>query len=135
MSLKSILLAGSAFASLIAVAAPANAAPYYRCGDSWCYDDQYEETRELNLRQLDDPGAGVYAVPGYDGPGYDDRDDGDDYGDRRDRWSGRYGDDDDYDDGYRDRRDRRGWDDRNDDDDDYGSGGYGDDDDYGNDDD
>jgi len=93
MSLKSILFAGSAFASLIAFAAPAQAAPYYRCGYDWCYDDQYEETRELNLMQLEHPGAGLRAVPGH----HDDYDDDDDaYGDDRGgRWGDRYGDDDD----------------------------------------
>jgi len=93
MSLKTILFAGSAFASLMAFAVPAEAAPYYRCGYDWCYDDQYEETRELNLLQLEHPGAGVRAVPGYHG----DYDDDDDYGDDRRGWRGHHGDDDDYD--------------------------------------
>ena len=116
MSLKSILFAGSAFASLFAFAGPAEAAPYYRCGDGWCYDDQYEETRELNLLQLENPGTGAYAVPGYRGRGYDgddnddygDDDNNDDYGDRHGTWGDRYGDDDEG--GYGD----------DDDDDDYG---------------
>jgi hypothetical protein len=75
MSVKMILFASAAAAvSMFAASAPASAAPYYRCGDGWCYDDQAEATRELNLMQLEHPGAGVHAVPGY----HDDSDDDDD---------------------------------------------------------
>jgi hypothetical protein len=105
MSLKSILFAGAAALSLLspALATSAYADDYYSCNDRACYDNQAEETRELNLMQLEHPGAGVYAVPGYRGPGY--RDDGDE--------DDRYGDDesdrdergDGY--GYRDRDDER----------------------------
>ena len=99
MSLKSILIAGSALASSFAFAGSASAHPYYACNGSWCYDDQAEETRELNLLQLEHPGAGVYAVPGYRGrPGLRHRGDNDD----------RYADDDDGDDGDDNDGDRYG---------------------------
>ena len=85
MSLKSILFAGATAFTLLAGAVPANASPYYSCNDGRCYDDQAEETRELNLRQLYNPGAGVHAVPGHDDDRYGDDDRGDDrYGDRDD---------------------------------------------------
>lgn len=89
MFIRSILFAGAAAVSLIGAAVvPASAAPYYRCGDSWCYDDQAEATRQLNLMQLDNPGAGRYAVPGYRGDDNDRYGDDDHYGD-----DDRYGDD------------------------------------------
>jgi hypothetical protein len=49
----------------------------YRCGESRCYDDQADETRRLNLMQLENPGAGLDAVPGQNGAeaSYDDPDD------------------------------------------------------------
>lgn len=36
----------------------------YGDGYSYRYDDQADQTRELNLMQLDNPGAGEAAVPG-----------------------------------------------------------------------
>ena len=125
MSLKSILIAGCAFASLLAFAGSASADPYYRCNDERCYDDQAEQTRELNLMQLEHPGAGVYAVPGYRGHGMRHRDDDDErYGDDDDDRGGGYG--------------MRGDDERGaygapDDGDDYGDDDSGDDDDDGDD--
>lgn len=49
----------------------------YRCGESRCYDDQADETRQLNLMQLENPGAGLDAVPEKNGAdaSYDDPDD------------------------------------------------------------
>ena len=93
MLLRAMLIAGSALAACFAFAAPASAAPYYRCGDDWCYDDQYEETRALNLMALEDA---------------EDKND-DDYD--HDYWSRRWHDGDGDDD------DQAPWDDGDDDDD------------------
>jgi len=66
MSLKSILFAGAAAFALLSTS---SAVPAFA-------DDQNDETRDLNLRQLDRPGAGVRAVPGHeDDDAYDDDDD------------------------------------------------------------
>ena len=132
MLLKSVLFAGAAALSLLspALVTSAQANDYYSCNDRACYDSQAEETRELNLRQLEHPGAGVYAVPGYRGSGYrDDRDDDDRYGEGTGH-SGGYRDRDDDGDpsnGYRGRDDDRyggdssgGYRPRDDHDDDYG---------------
>jgi hypothetical protein len=76
MTLKSVLLAGAAAVSL-SLLTPAFTT-------SALADDQSDETRELNLEQLDNPG-------------YDDDDDGADEGDDADDDAG--GDDDADDDG------------------------------------
>ena len=116
MFVKSVLFAGVAAALLSSASVkPAQANDYYLCNDRWCYDDQADETRALNRMQLEHPGAGLYAVPGYRGPGYD----GDRYRD-----DDRYRNDGRYENGYRDQRD----------DSDYGRGApdddrYGDDED------
>jgi hypothetical protein len=75
MTLKIALTAAAAMLASSWIVAPANAhgyrhGHYYECYDDgdWCYDDQWRETRELNLAQLDNPGAGACAVPGYYGP-------------------------------------------------------------------
>ena len=111
MSLKTILFAGIAATSLFAplLLTPARAGDdTYMCNDGRCYDDQAAETRRLNILQAEHPGAGVHAVPGYNGPAFDDRDNDEDrngyndndeddrngYGDRRDDDRG-YGSDDD----------------------------------------
>lgn len=62
MSLKHILMAAVVAAALPS-AALAN--DYYRCNDRLCHDDQADETRRLNEMQLENPGAGLGAVPGY----------------------------------------------------------------------
>ena len=88
MSIKRILILGLAATALSTVAW---ADDTYQCGESRCYDDQMDETRRLNLIQLENPGAGLDAVPGQsdvdasyddadDSPYADDGDDGDDYG-------------------------------------------------------
>ena len=76
VSLTHVLIAGLA-ATMLSGTAFAN--DYYRCGDGYCHDDQADVTRDLNLRQLENPGAGIGAVPP---PGYWDRQDdrGGDYG-------------------------------------------------------
>ncbi len=76
MSLTHILIAGVALTSL---SGSALAGDYYRCNDRLCHDDQADETRRLNEMQLENPGAGLDAVPGqaYDqgGPYYESPDD------------------------------------------------------------
>ncbi len=71
MSFRLILLAGVAMTALTGAA---RAQDTYRCGDSVCYDDQADETRRLNEMQLENPGAGMDAVPGAD-DSYDPADD------------------------------------------------------------
>jgi len=89
MSIKRFLILGLAATALSTVAW---ADDTYQCGESRCYDDQADETRRLNLMQLENPGAGLDAVPGQndadasyddpdDGPYTDDDDDGDGDGD------------------------------------------------------
>jgi hypothetical protein len=63
MSIKRILVLSLA-ATALSTAAWAN--DTYQCGESRCYDDQADETRRLNLMQLENPGAGLDAVPGRD---------------------------------------------------------------------
>lgn len=74
MSIKRILILGLAATALSTVAW----ADTYQCGASRCYDDQADETRRLNLLQLENPGAGLDAVPGQDDAdgSYDDSDEG-----------------------------------------------------------
>jgi hypothetical protein len=55
MSLARILAAGFATTMLSTVALADD--DYYRCNDRLCYDDQADETRELNLRQLENGGV------------------------------------------------------------------------------
>jgi hypothetical protein len=101
MSLARILVAGLATTMLSSVALAND--DYYRCNDHNCYDDQADVTRELNLRQLENPGAGLDAVPppGYmdeQGSPYDEAPDQDDsYGPPPDDRNG-YGPPDDMDD-------------------------------------
>lgn len=76
MSLRLILLAGVA---MTALSGAARAEDTYRCGDAICHDDQADETRRLNELQLENPGAGVRAVPGTD-DSYDSADSADDDG-------------------------------------------------------
>lgn len=71
MSFRLILLAGVAMTALTGAA---RAQDTYRCGDSICYDDQADETRRLNEMQLENPGAGMDAVPRAD-DSYDSADD------------------------------------------------------------
>jgi hypothetical protein len=84
MTFKTALLAGAAALALLTFSAPANA-------------DENDETRELNLQQLDNPGS----TAGYDDADDDDGDDaaGDDDGDDGDEGVGALGDDDGDDDG------------------------------------
>ena len=63
MSIKRILVLSLAATALSTVAW---ADDTYQCGESRCYDDQADETRRLNLMQLENPGAGLDAVPGQD---------------------------------------------------------------------
>ena len=78
MALRHILIAGVAMTTL---SGGALAGDYYRCNDRSCYDDQAEETRRLNQMQLENPGAGLDAVPepddadGQGGPYYESPDD------------------------------------------------------------
>jgi hypothetical protein len=116
MSLKTILFAGLAAAASLSspalvTAAQANDDSYW-CNDHRCYDDQADETRRLNRLQLEHPGAGLRAVPGYHGSDYDDDDNDGAYDNRNDRG---YGDQDDDDDNQPN---------ANDDDDDDDDGGY-----------
>ena len=96
MSLNTILFAGIAATTLsspVLLTAARASDDTYLCNDQRCYDDQSEETRRLNILQAEHPGAGVHAVPGYNGPAFDDQD--------------RNGDSDRDVDGYRNRDDDR----------------------------
>lgn len=62
MSIKRILFIGL---SATALSTAAWASDTYQCGESRCYDDQADETRRLNLMQLEDAGAVNDAAPGY----------------------------------------------------------------------
>ena len=102
MSLTRILAAGLA-TTILSSAALAND-DYYRCNDRLCYDDQAEETRRLNLEQLENQGR-VEAGPRYDddrggqgGPYYEPPDQNDNYGPGPDDDDGGYGMSDDDDD-------------------------------------
>lgn len=68
MSLKTALIGGTAVA-LIALIAPATSAlaqsDTYICNDQTCYDDQADETRRLNLEQLENGGT-VITQDDYD---------------------------------------------------------------------
>ncbi len=68
MSLRSIVVAAFAATALSGVAF---ADDYYHCGEHLCHDDQADETRRLNEMQLDNPGAGIDAVPPPDHEEYD----------------------------------------------------------------
>lgn len=60
MSLKTVLVGGAAAAllSTMAFATTASAQPdTYICNDQTCYDDQADETRRLNLEQLENGGT------------------------------------------------------------------------------
>lgn len=77
MSLKTILFAGVAATTLSSPTLLTSARASddtYLCNDQRCYDDQNEETRRLNILQVEHPGAGLHAVPGYRGRAFDDRD-------------------------------------------------------------
>lgn len=64
MSLKHVLLSGFA-AALLSTTASAQDDTYV-CNDRLCYDDQAEETRQLNLQQLENPGGDYAATDMYD---------------------------------------------------------------------
>jgi hypothetical protein len=74
MSIKRILVLSLA-ATALSTAAWADD-DTYRCGESRCYDDQADETRRLNLMQLENPGAGLDVAPEQNGDdaSYDDPD-------------------------------------------------------------
>lgn len=73
MSIKRILAVALSATALSTVAW---ASDTYQCGESRCYDDQADETRRLNLMQLEDARAVNDAAPGYDNAdgSYDDPD-------------------------------------------------------------
>ena len=118
MSLKHLLFAGAATLALampLSATARADDDNTYGCNDQRCYDDQANQTRQLNERALDqaqreneDDDYGGRDRYDRGGPAYDDQDDLRQRDDR-DR-DDRYGDDDDDDDGavdtnpYDDRR-------------------------------
>lgn len=76
MSIKRILVLGLA-ATALSTAAWAND-DTYQCGESRCYDDQADETRRLNLMQLENAQTQNDADGSYDTSGTDPYDDGDD---------------------------------------------------------
>jgi hypothetical protein len=77
MSIKRILVLGFAATALSTVAWAND--DTYQCGESRCYDDQADETRRLNLMQLEgaqaqDDGDGAYDTPDTDPYAGDDDD-------------------------------------------------------------
>jgi hypothetical protein len=67
MTLKYVLISGFAAAALLSTTASAQDDDTYVCNDQLCYDDQAEETRQLNLQQLENPGGDMNsAADGYD---------------------------------------------------------------------
>jgi hypothetical protein len=69
MSIKRILVLGLAATALSSVAWASD--DTYQCGESRCYDDQADETRRLNLMQLEGAQAQNDADGSYDSPDSD----------------------------------------------------------------
>lgn len=102
MSFKYVVIGGFAAVLLSTAAWGQDDTDTYVCNDRLCYDDQAEETRQLNLEQLENGGT-VVAPNDYDnaddmqgqgGPYFESEDDANQSGTMSDDDS--YGDDDAY---------------------------------------